>query len=264
MPGTDAWIVWAAQIVNFLILVALLRKFLYRPVLEAITSRQQEISSRVEQADATRQEAEQLARACREREQELAEARDRMLAEARQDVETWKQEAIAGARAEVDVTQSRWWDALHRERERLLKELCERAGRQVHQVARDVLAELGDANLERRVVRVFLDRLSSWDETAQDRMRNGQSQDSNIIVTSALPLPDELQAEIANRLNAQFGQETPIQFEVDPDLICGVELQWGAQRISWNVAHTMETFEQNFAAALDHDHVRGLIGEGMK
>lgn len=262
MPGTDAWIVWAAQIVNFLILVALLRKFLYRPVLDAIASRQQEISSRVEQAEATRQEAEQLGRACREQEQELAEARDRILAEARQEVETWKQEAIADARAEVDATQSRWWEALHRERERLLKELCERAGRQVHQVARDVLTELADANLERQIVHVFLDRLSSLDESDRSRMQNGQADDATVTVTSALDLPKELQQEIRNRIDAHFGEETPIQFDIDADLICGVELQRGAQRVSWNVADALETFEHNFAAALDHDHAKGLIGEG--
>lgn len=263
MSGTDAWIVWAAQIINFLILVVLLRKFLYRPVLDAIASRQQEISARVEQAEETRQAAEQLAKASREREQELAETRDRMLAEVRQEVETWKQETVQEARAEVDATQSRWWGALHRERDQFLKELRERAGRQVHQVTRDVLTKLADADLERQIVSVFLDRFASLDQSARDRMRYGQSEDSSLTVTSALPLPDYLEGEIRDRLHANFDRETPIQFEVDPDLVCGVELQMGDQRISWNVAHTMETLEHNFAAALDHDHAKGLVGEGL-
>ena len=262
MAGNDAWFVWAAQMINFLILVALLRKFFYRPVLEAIDNRQQEISVRIEQAEHTRQEAEQLAATYSEREQELATARDTMFAKARQEVEAWKQDALAEARAAVDASQSRWWDAMHRDRNRFLQELRERAGRQVHQVARHVLRELADANLEQQLVAVFLDRLTSLDQPARDRMQNGQSEASPITITSALPLSENLQADIRNRVHAEFNQEAPIQFEVDADLICGLELQMGDQRISWNVAETMDSLEHNFAAALQRDHTPGLAGEG--
>jgi F-type H+-transporting ATPase subunit b len=260
MLENDAWFVWAAQIINFLILVALLRKFLYHRVLEVIASRQRDISARVAEAEQSRHEAEQLAASCREREQELDATRDKIHAEALQEVDAWKQAALEQARAEVEQAQSHWWDALHRDRDRFLKELRERAGRQVHQVARHVLTELADTNLEQQLLAVFLDRLKSLDEATRDRMAASRSKDSANTIASALPLSDKQQAEIRQCLQAQFGEVEPVRFEVDADLICGVELQMGDQRISWNVADTIEALERNFAAALDHGHESILAG----
>ncbi len=179
MLENDAWFVWAAQIINFLILVALLRKFLYRPVLEAIESRQQEISARVAEAAQTRQEANELAAACREQERELSTTREKMLSEASQEVEAWKRKALDRTRAEVEAAQALWWDALQRDRDRFLRELRERAGRQVHQVARHVLRQLADTNLEQQLVAVFLDRLRSLDQSTRDRMLAGRAEMSH-------------------------------------------------------------------------------------
>ncbi len=261
MPN-DAWFVWAAQIVNFLILVALLRKFLYRRVLEAIESRQQDIAARVKDAEQSREEADKLAASCREREQELKAARETMFDEARQDVVEWKQQALEQARNEVDEIQARWWEALERDRGRFLKELRERAGRQVHQVVRHVLRELADANLEQQLALVFTERLKSLDHATRERLASaGTMETSGSTVTSALPLSEKLHTELRQTLRAEFGDVEPVRFEVDADLICGIELRMGDQRLSWNVADTIEALERNFAAALDHDYAGSLAGE---
>lgn len=252
MLDNDALFVWAAQIINFLILVALLRKFLYRPVLDAIANRQREIASRVESAEKSEQKAEQLAASCRQKEQELEAARETILAEARQEIENWKQEALAQARNEVEQTQSHWWEALHRERERFLQQLRERAGRQVHQVTRHVLRELANADLERQMVEVFLDRLEAMDKSNEEGVSAKQHPETVCTLTTALPLSEDLQAEIRQQLQRKFGELPSLHFEQDADLICGVEFQRGDHRLSWNVADTIESMERNFVAALNH------------
>ena len=51
------WFTVIAQIINFLILVWLLKKFLYKPVLDAIDAREKKIVSRLEDAKTKKEEA---------------------------------------------------------------------------------------------------------------------------------------------------------------------------------------------------------------
>ncbi|MCA9069910.1 MAG: hypothetical protein KDA84_13345 [Planctomycetaceae bacterium] len=254
MFDNDALFVWAAQIINFLILVALLRKFLYQPVLNAIASRQQEVTSRVAAAEQSHANAEQLAASCRAKEQELDAARDTLLAEARREIEEWKQEALAEARADVDQSQSQWWEAMDRERERFLQELRERAGRQVYQTTRHILSELANADLEQQIITMFLSQLDSMEQSDWELVSSTHDVDPGCIITTGFPLSEKYQAEVHDHLRQKFGELTSIKFEQDADLICGVEFQRSNQRLSWNVADTVEMLERNFMAALNRSH----------
>ena len=51
------WFTVAAQAVNFLILVWLLKRFLYKPILGAMDAREQRIASRLRQAETEKAEA---------------------------------------------------------------------------------------------------------------------------------------------------------------------------------------------------------------
>ena len=53
------WFTVAAQVINFLILVWLLKRFLYKPILRDIDAREQRIEAQLADADATKAEAQQ-------------------------------------------------------------------------------------------------------------------------------------------------------------------------------------------------------------
>ncbi len=52
------WITVVAQLLNFLVLVWLLKRFLYRPILDGIDAREVEISTRMAEATEARKKAE--------------------------------------------------------------------------------------------------------------------------------------------------------------------------------------------------------------
>ena len=52
------WFTVIAQVVNFLILVWLLKRFLYRPILNAIDAREKRIAAKIADADAKEAEAQ--------------------------------------------------------------------------------------------------------------------------------------------------------------------------------------------------------------
>ncbi len=76
-----------AQIINFLVLVFLLRHFLYRPVIKAMDEREQKMVSRLKDAEQKREEAEAEAESFRQMKQELEDKRQEMLTKAAEEVQ---------------------------------------------------------------------------------------------------------------------------------------------------------------------------------
>ena len=78
------WFTFAAQIINFVILVALLKRFLYGPVLRMMDQREQRIAERMNDAERTRREADEEAEQLRRQQQQLEHQRETLLVQAGQ------------------------------------------------------------------------------------------------------------------------------------------------------------------------------------
>lgn len=112
-----------AQIVNFLILVLILAKFAYKPLMQALADRQAKIENSI--ADAERQSAE-AATLRQEYQQQLANARTQaqeIVDKAMKVAEESKEEIIAAARAEHARLLAAAHAEIERERERALAEM---------------------------------------------------------------------------------------------------------------------------------------------
>ena len=123
------WFTVVAQIVNFLILVALLKIFLYDRIIAAMDRREQRIQSRLETAEEKRAEAERERRTYEGRRREMEAKRDEMLKSAREEAEEKREALIGAAREEAEALQKRWRESLEADQEAFLRELREQAGR---------------------------------------------------------------------------------------------------------------------------------------
>ena len=95
-PGLFIW-----TILTFLVLVGLLAKFAWRPLLQALDARQQTITASLEEAQRARQELERIQR---ESAQMMAQARteaEGVIARSRSDAEALREELKQKARAEA-------------------------------------------------------------------------------------------------------------------------------------------------------------------
>jgi len=71
------WITVVAQIVNFLVLVWLLQRFLYGPITRAMKNREKRIENRLTEARQERNEAEDEAEAYRQKQRQLGLASEK-------------------------------------------------------------------------------------------------------------------------------------------------------------------------------------------
>jgi F-type H+-transporting ATPase subunit b len=245
------WFTVIAQAVNFLVLVWLLRRFLYGPITRAMTERQRGIDEQLADAARLRGEAVAEGERLRDETERFAAEREELSRGLREELDDTRRAQLAQARAEIDELQSRWREAVAREREGFLLELRQRTGQQVVEVARQALRDLADEPLEGRVIVRFLDRLRSLDDDERRTLIGGADHDGRQVhLRTAFEVAAPLRDQLAAAVDATFGPGYELRFEVMPTLLGGVELRAGGQALAWTFDEYLETLEVSVADAL--------------
>ena len=159
--------VLAAQIINFLILVFLLKYFLYNRILGAMDAREAKTASRFDEAERLKREAQQSAQAYDEKNRELKDKAEDLMIQAQKASEHEKAQLMDKVREEVDQVRQRWYETLSREKKAFLEDLRRRAGTYIYDTIRHVLADMANEVLEERMVQVFTSRIREMDQEQQ-------------------------------------------------------------------------------------------------
>lgn len=244
------WFVFFAQIVNFLILVFLLKRFLYGRIVKAMDNRESMIIKRFEEAENLKKEAEKSAALFEEKNRTLAQKQEELLNQMVQAAEHQKKELLEKARQDVDAIRERWRETIIMEKNSFLQDLRQRAGKQIYSITRRILDDMADADLEERIVRVFIKRLENMDDVQREALSDSVVKGSGIIIQSAFPLSEHLQTAIRDALERQTGGLPYIQYEVSSEIISGIELRAHGHKLAWSLNDHLENLEEVFARTL--------------
>lgn len=245
------WFTIGAQILNFLVLVWLLKRFLYQPVLDAIDQREQRI------AKALREAAESKTQAASERAELQAKGeafdaqRAELLAKAVAEAADERQRLSVAARAAVDDLKQQQSAALARDAKTLSAEIRRRAEAEVFDIARKALADMADVALEERMTGLFIARFAALQGAEKSAVANLLTSSSEpAVIRSAFALSKQQQAAIVSAIKAVFDVMSNPHFEVAPDLVSGIELVGGGQKLAWSLSDYLKTLEKSVAGLL--------------
>lgn len=244
------WFTFAAQVLNFLILVALLRRFLYGPVTEAVDRREREIESRISDAESRRREALEEAEALREERRRLEEEREGRRREVEREVRGLRDELLEEAREEAREARRRWEETLRREREAFLADLRDLVSSEAYRTLRQALAELADEELETRMAEVLLARLEALPEEERAELAAAASEEGRVVVTSRFPLPEDVRRRVAGALEELGLREVDLDWEVGPEVGGGVEVVAGDRKIGWSLESYLADLERRVSRLL--------------
>jgi F-type H+-transporting ATPase subunit b len=247
------WLTVAAQIVNFLVLVWLLQRFLYRPISAAMRRREARIEDRLAQARTTRQEAaEEVERLGKER-AALAEERDGILDKARADAVELRQDLEAELRAEMEDKRKTWQRHLEEERDEFTRRLQRHAGQRLIDIAERVLADFAGTDLSERIATTFVSRLESLDEDARARLVEATRQADSAVVATGRPLDPTTRGKITRALHEALASDIPVAYREDEDMLLGVRLTIGDQTVEWSAARHLRRLETALDEILDSE-----------
>lgn len=246
------WFVVAAQIINFLILVFLLKRFLYGPIVKAMATREERIASQLAAAQQKREDAEQEEASLRQKMRNIEEQRQKMLAQAEEEAQAHKQKLFAQAREDVEHVRQKWVESVKWQKEAFLENLKQRLVQEIFVISRRVLQELGDLEVEQRMLEVFLDRLRQLVPAEQQALQDSLKEaGGELHVTTAFALTPETQEKITARVQDLFGQGLSLRFTTSAELLAGIEMLTSSRKIAWSMGNYLDTLEEDLSQAFD-------------
>ncbi len=254
------WFVLFAQLVNFLILLYLLKRFLYARIISAMNEREAKMVARFEEAERLKREAEEAARAFEEKQASLQVQAERMLNEARAAANHRQAEWMDSARKEVDSIRQRWVETVLQEKAAFLESLRSRTGQQVYAIARRILADLADTAIEEKMIDVLMNRIRSLDPKQGEAIRCAlEDSGGEVAVQSAFPLAPEDRERLTAAVRELTGRpDTAVLYQESAELINGIELLASGHRIAWSISDYLDHLEESFDQAL-HEEVRQAL-----
>jgi F-type H+-transporting ATPase subunit b len=257
------WFTVIAQIINFLVLVVLLKRFLFDKITKAMDEREKRIASALKDADNTREIAEEEVERYRRMNQELEDNRNRILAEVKDEALSIRQKLIENARSEVEDVKTLWCESVEREKNSFLVELRGLIGKEAVSVVRSALSDLANVELEQRIVDVFAEQFSNMSEEKILEIRNiFQTTAREIKVDTAFDLSDDQKKAIEGLLQRRIAKDLPVGFERSENNVCGIELRFQGYRIGWSIESYLKGFEKAISRTLESLTERSILKSG--
>ena len=250
------WFTVVAQTINFLILVWLLKRFLYKPILDAIDAREQRIAHELADAEAKKIEARQERDEFERKNNDFDKQRDCLLSQMKEEINVKRQKLLDDAQHAADVVTTKRYEALQRERHAFGEQISRRAQDQVFSITRKTLRDLADTSLEASMTKVFTRRIREMNGIAKQELGQALTASSKPArVRSTFELPAEQQAEIQRAMNETFAVDIPVRFEIAPDHIGGIELNCNGRKLAWSIDEYLKALEKSIAELIEPDTV---------
>lgn len=245
------WFTVIAQVINFLILVWLLKRFLYQPILDAIDAREKRIAKELADADAKKSEAQQEHDEFERKNEEFDQQRAALMEKATEDAQANGQRMLDEARQAADALSKKRQEALKNEAHHLNRSLTARTQQEVFAIARKALTDLAGASLEERMVEAFIARLGAMDEESKAALGESiKAASESVLVRSAFELPEPQRTAIQEALDETFSLQIPLRFEIAAEQLGGIELSANGQKVAWSIAGYLASLERSVEALL--------------
>lgn len=242
------WFTVAAQVVNFLILVWLLKRFLYKPILHAIDAREQRIAQTLADADEEKAQAQRERDEFERKNEAFDQQRTALLRQAGNEAETERQRLMDEAREAATALRLEQLETLRNELQRLRQAISSRTQEEVFAIARKVLMDLASTSLEERMSAEFTRRLQALDGEAKRAFAEDlKTASGRGLVRSAFDLPEPQRTLIKKAVNETFAIEPQIHFETAPDIIGGIEISTNGRKFAWTIADHLASMQQTIA-----------------
>lgn len=244
------WTTFALEILNFLVLVWILQRLLYQPILKVIADRKAEIQNRLSEAEALRNDAQALREQYEKRQMEWNREKDTVRNRMVDEVNTEKARLFIGL--QVSLEQER--EKARAVNERRLVDLTRQAEHaaivQGGQFATRLLARLASVDLEAKLVEVMLEDLRRIPDERRQAIRSAcATGDAAVLVTSAHELSELQRGSLLKAVESFLGRSVSCEWREDKGLLAGIRLSLGPWVLGANLQDELKAFAETAQSA---------------
>lgn len=232
------WWTLGLQTINFLVVVWLLSRFLYRPVRRIIEEREAADRKLSDEAEAKKKDAEKARLDYERKLDDLAETERQKEAELHKAMEAEREKILQEARQKAKSLLSEARQRAETERQDAMQNLKADITGLALDLARKALSKGASPDAALEAAKAHLDGLSKEDiaELRKDIEPGGPP----VIVVTETNLGTELQADWKAALTERLGSGISVDFAADPELLGGVELRFPHAVLNLSVARRLE------------------------
>jgi F-type H+-transporting ATPase subunit b len=222
-----SWSTFALQSINFLVLVWVLKRFLFKPIRTIVAQRKAEITRAQEEAQAALQKAEQARKDFERRQSQLDAQRQRVMDEGRAALDDERLRMLETARTDMEKLKSAALKQLDEERESAARDVLDKTVQVAVQLAENLLRQFAGPKLDEVILEQVLRHLDHLTDAERAALLGQLAHDGGqLTVTTASPLDAEGQSKWRVALTQRLGGSPRIVFSIDQDLIAGTELKF--------------------------------------
>lgn len=218
------WWTLALQTVNVLILIWILARFFFRPVMDIVVKRQQEAAKLLADAERAREEAADVRAEADKAQAKIAAKRERLIADARNAALLEKQNLLEHASQEIAKLRGEAETAIARDRSAAEDAIIDRATELSVDIAQRLLSRVPEPDLLNAFVEEICREVGALSFAARANLVSAAAGGHPIEVVTAAPLSDQQTQHVCGALKKAFGADVPFAFRNDPAIIAGIEL----------------------------------------
>lgn len=248
------WFTVIAQVINFLILVWLLKRYLYKPILNAVDEREKKITSQLKDAEAKKAEANREKDEFNKKNDAFDQQKKEMTDKAVAETEKERQKLLEEARNEADALRAKLEKTLEEMRQNIDRDIAQRVQQQVFAISGKALNDLASVSLEEQIISIFLKRLNGLSDAEKVQFIAAfKSGNTPVVVRSAFDLTAMQKAEIESSFDKLSGIKNQFQFKTDNELISGIELTANGFKLTWSIAGYLGSLQKNLSESLKEE-----------
>lgn len=242
------WFTVIAQAINFLILVWLLKRFLYKPILNAIDEREKKIATQIKDASDKKVAAEKEQTEFKKRNDDFDEQKTAVMNKVISDAKAQRVKLMEEATNDANSLRANLEKAIKEKQESDMLANDSKTQDQVFTIARKALEQIASTSLEEQTVNVFIKRLHELTDGEKEKLVTAfKSNTHTILVRSSFDLPTPQQAALKDAVNEVLESNATFQFTKSSDLIVGIELTTNGYKLAWSFLEYLKALKKNIS-----------------
>jgi len=231
------------EIINFFVLLWILKKLLYNPIISVLKKRKNYIDENIRKAEEAESRYERLQKQYEELLKEIEETRKSKLAQITQDVEKEKENLYQQMRKELDAERQKFLESLEAEKKEVLTEIKEETIKTTLKLISKMLYNFADKHLHKKLLNLAVEAINNIDVEEKDNIAQEIKQHPVINVETAYILDDEDILRIKNAIKETLGVEIQLNQTEKNELIAGVKLHIASKLIDVSLEGQLSAFE---------------------
>lgn len=247
------WFTVGAQLINFLVLVWLMKKYLYKPILDAVDQRENKISSELKDAKTKMVEAKKEQDEFKKKNDDFDLNKKKMLEDANTAVANERKKLLDAATVEADTLKQKMEDASKELQKNRADELVQKTQEQVFSIAKKALNQLASTTLEEQTIAVFIDKIKSLTAKEKKQFIDAfHSDDHKISINTAFDLTAKAKQRIKTVVSGLLGDEGKYEFSTSSKKISGIQLSTNGYKLDWSFEAYISDLEKSMASVNSH------------